>query len=532
MFWVDELIEDIVKKTDQGGYLVNDSTTPSGHSHVGSLRGVILHELIKVGLEEKGKKTVFQFGFDDFDPMDGLPNYIDQSFEKYMGMPLSKVPAPDGTHKSFADQYSDELKGVIDYLGIKPEYYYTTELYKAGKFNDSIKIVLDKADKIRTIYKEVSGSDKGDDWYPLNVVCPQCGKIGTTRVFGWDGEQVTFKCEENMVDWAKGCGYEGKISPFNGNAKMPYKAEWPSKWYFMGIDLEGAGKDHTAAGGTRDVANRIFREVFKKEPPLDAPYEHILVGGKKMSSSKGLGVTAKQMADILPANILKFLFTRTKFKRAIEFNPEGDTIPLLYDEYDRCAKAFQEKSELDITRAYFYTEKDLEKDLPKYLMRFSKIANFLQMPKMEIFQYAKEEKASEAKSRGVEGEERATHLTDAEKKEIENRIAVAKMWLADYAPDSVKFSIQENLPDLAKNLSDEQKKFLVQVAETLSAQDKMTGEDLHQKIHEIKNEMGINPKDAFSAIYLAILGKDSGPQAGWLLASLDKNFVIKRLREV
>jgi lysyl-tRNA synthetase class 1 len=44
--------------------------------------------------------------------------------------------------------------------------------------------------------------------------------------------------------------------------------------------------------------------------------------------------------------------------------------------------------------------------------------------------------------------------------------------------------------------------------------------------------MGISPKDAFSAIYLSILGKDSGPQAGWLLASLDKEFVVKRLKEV
>jgi len=516
MFWVDELIEDIINKSDQESYLVNDSTTPSGHAHVGSLRGVILHELIKVGLEEKHKKGTFQFGFDDFDPMDGLPSYIDQSFEKYMGLPLTNVPAPDGKHASFADQYADELKKVISYLGIKPEYYYTTELYKKGKFNEAIKIVLDNADKIRVIYKEVSGSDKGEDWYPLNVVCPQCGKIGTTRVFGWDGKEVTFRCEENMVDWAHGCGYEGKISPYDGNAKMPYKAEWPSKWYFMGINIEGAGKDHTAAGGTRDVANRIFREVFGKMPPIDAPYEHILIGGKKMSSSKGLGVTAEQMADLLPANILKFLFTRTKYKRAIEFNPEGDTIPLLYDEYDRCAKASQEKSDLDIVRAYFYTEKDLEKDLPNYLMRFSKIAAFLQMPKVDIYKYAVEEKQSE--------------LSEAERQEIENRIEVAKKWLQDYAPETVKFSVQDTMPVI--ELNEAQKEFLRKVAEVISTQEKWTGEELHAKIHDIKNEMVIAPKDAFSAIYLSFLGKDSGPQAGWLLASLDKSFVGNRLKEV
>ena len=80
MFWTDELIKDILKKSDKDFYLINDSTTPSGHAHVGSLRGIILHELMKVGLEDKNKKTLFQFGFDDFDPMDCLPTYVDQSF--------------------------------------------------------------------------------------------------------------------------------------------------------------------------------------------------------------------------------------------------------------------------------------------------------------------------------------------------------------------------------------------------------------------------------------------------------------------
>jgi len=42
----------------------------------------------------------------------------------------------------------------------------------------------------------------------------------------------------------------------------------------------------------------------------------------------------------------------------------------------------------------------------------------------------------------------------------------------------------------------------------------------------------LEPRLAFSAIYLSILGKDSGPQAGWLLAALDRDFVIKRVNEV
>jgi lysyl-tRNA synthetase class 1 len=35
---------------------------------------------------------------------------------------------------------------------------------------------------------------------------------------------------------------------------------------------------------------------------------------------------------------------------------------------------------------------------------------------------------------------------------------------------------------------------------------------------------------AFAALYLAFLGRPNGPRAGWLLASLDPDFVVDRAR--
>jgi len=122
-------------------------------------------------------------------------------------------------------------------------------------------------------------------------------------------------------------------------------------------------------------------------------------------------------------------------------------------------------------------------------------------------------------------------LTEIEKQEIEDRIVAAKKWLEKYAPENYKFTVQEKMPEAAKSLSNEQKEFLERILNVLKSKD-FTGEDLHKEIHNIKKEIGIPPRDAFSAIYLTFLGKDSGPQAGWLLASLDKEFVIERLEEV
>ncbi len=519
MFWVDEIVEDITTKINKNDYLITDWKTPSGSIHVGALRGVIIHDLMRRALEDKGKKAKFQWGFDDFDPMDGLPVYIDKSWKQYMGNPLCDVPAPDRKHKSFAEQYANEFSKVFEQLGIKTKIVKSSDLYRSGKFNKAIKTVLDSAAKIRKIYKEISGSDKGDDWYPLQVICPKCGKIGTTIVTAWDGKEVEFECRKDLVEWAQGCGYSGKISPFSGSGKLPWKVEWPAKWAISKTDIEGEGKDHSAAGGSRDIANKIFRDIFSETPPYDIPYEFFLISGAKMSSSSGRGASAKDMAEFLPANILRFLFTRTRHKRAINFQPSGDTIPLLYDEFDRASIAYQKDPESDLGRAYYYSEIDTttSSDKAKYLLRFSKIAYMLQMPRVDIFKYAEEEKTKK--------------LSDAEKQEIENRIEIAKKWLEKFAPENYKFKIQEKLPKITSKLSKEQKMFLNKILDAIEERE-WRGEDLHQKLHEIKKELTISPREAFSSIYLSFIGKDSGPQAGWLLASLDKEFVKERLSKV
>jgi len=70
------------------------------------------------------------------------------------------------------------------------------------------------------------------------------------------------------------------------------------------------------------------------------------------------------------------------------------------------------------------------------------------------------------------------------------------------------------------------------ILEYIQSQEKLDGQELHTKLHDIKKETGINPKDLFSAIYLSFLGKVSGPKAGWFLSVLDRKFLERRLEEV
>ena len=190
-------------------------------------------------------------------------------------------------------------------------------MYRSGRFDDPIRAVLGHPEEITRIYRDRTGSVKPQDWFPLQVVCENCGRIGTTLVDSWDGETVGYSCEPELVGWATGCGHRGRVSPFGGNAKLPWKLEWPAKWKVFGVTVEGAGKDHNTRGGSRDVADAVTREVFEIEPPLNVPYEFFLIGGAKMSSSKGLGARPRPRSSnsCLPKCCVSCSSTRGRARR-------------------------------------------------------------------------------------------------------------------------------------------------------------------------------------------------------------------------
>jgi len=252
------------------------------------------------------------------------------------------------------------------------------------------------------------------------------------------------------------------------------------------------------------VANHIAREVFRYEPPFDVPYEFFLVGGKKMSSSKGHGSSAKEIADLVPAKILRLALTAKEINQAFNFDPEGDTIPVLYDQYDKLAENYWAGTKDDYARLFELihpkTRTSDVRVLPKQspLPRFSQVAFVVQMPHLEL----------------------EKEFPEAEATELAERALYAKRWLAEYAPEKFVFKLQEQLPMV--EISNEQKTNLKQLLEFLHSKPSTTAEEIHTKLHELK---------AFKEIYLVFLGKDHGPKAGWFIASLPREFVLKRLEE-
>ena len=89
--------------------------------------------------------------------------------------------------------------------------------------------------------------------------------------------------------------------------------------------------------------------------------------------------------------------------------------------------------------------------------------------------------------------------------------------------------VQDQLPPTARELTSEQRQALQLLGERL--QPGMTGEQIHQLIYTLKDELGAKPDLLFKAIYSVLLGKSHGPRAGWFLSTLEPIFVKQRFAE-
>ncbi|MEM6406162.1 MAG: lysine--tRNA ligase [Pseudomonadota bacterium] len=513
--WADK----IIRQVPDDYIVINDSKTPSGRVHVGSLRGVLIHDALYRALSAQGKPALYIYGIDDYDPMDGLPADADPAIRQYMGMPLCQVPAPAGSSATdMADHYISEFLQIFRELGVAAQTYRMRDVYQGGLFNEVIDILLHQAARVRDIYAQVSGAQRPDDWYPLQVICEQCGRIGTTQVTGYQHGLVDYQCRPDLVSWAQGCGHRGRISPFDGRAKLPWKLEWAAKWHEFGISIEGAGKDHCTKGGSRDVASMVLRRVLHSQPPVNVPYEFFLVGGAKMSSSKGLGAAARTMADLLPPEVLRFLMIRTDPKKAVNFSTDAPYLVKLYNDFDRLLHKVQQETADQEDQQLFASARVAANDQAYAAVNFQLLMALLQIPHLD----AEQEVAQRLTDAGHT-------LTAQDYAQIRARIRSAGYWLEHFATDEDKFSIQETLPAGAQQLDAAQRYFLHTLA------DRLIDIDWHEAaiqtcIFEVARHTPLSQAQAFAAIYQVILGKAQGPKAGALLSFLAADFVLPRLR--
>ena len=108
----------------------------------------------------------------------------------------------------------------------------------------------------------------------------------------------------------------------------------------------------------------------------------------------------------------------------------------------------------------------------------------------------------------------------------------AQRWLERYAPERSRLvARRDGLPPEVASLDAAQRTYLAALAEAAGGQRPAAGEAWQNTIFSTAGAQGVEAKAAFAALYLAFLGRPNGPRAGWLLASLEPDFVISRRRE-
>src|SRR4051794_39451492 len=111
MRWLNNVVDEVVKKHPEGEILIESGSSPSGTYHMGHLREIITCDAILIELRRRGRDARHIAYVDDLDGLRKIPANLPKTFEKYLGRPLCDIPAPEAPAKSYAEYF---LKGLKD----------------------------------------------------------------------------------------------------------------------------------------------------------------------------------------------------------------------------------------------------------------------------------------------------------------------------------------------------------------------------------------------------------------------------------
>lgn len=472
--------------------------TPSGPIHIGNMREVLTGDLLFKAMRDRGLEAELLYIADDFDPLRKVYPFLPETYAEHVGKPISDIPCPCGHCHSYADHFLKPFLDAIRELDISPRVIYSSREYRSGSYKERIRLAIEHAPQIRGILERVSGRVLPPEWSPFYPICKICGRISNARILEHDPEHYT-------VRYLCSCGYEGKADYSRGEGKLVWRVDWPMRWAHFGITVEPFGKDHASAGGSWDTGREIVKKVFGAEPPFPVVYEWISLKGRgEMHSSKGVVVTINEMLEIVPPEVLRYLIVKTKPEKTIDFDPGVGLISLI-EEYDRLA---------------------VEGESREYaLSRISWIPTRIPFRHMvTVVQIARDDR----------GLFQCLSRSGYDVKDFENILRQAqrvRIWLKKYAPESVKFSLKEQLPPQAEELERDEREALKEYAGLLKELKTWSAGELHDLVYEVAGRRGMEAARIFSAIYLVFLGQRRGPRLGWFLEAIGREGVLKRLEE-
>jgi lysyl-tRNA synthetase, class I len=297
---------------------------PSGLPHIGTFGEVARTTWVRRAFAElTGLPSKLLAFSDDMDGLRKVPDNIPNRdlLTPYLGMPLTRIPDPFGTHDSFGAHNNARLRAFLDSFGFEYEFASSTEYYKAGRFDAALMRVLECYDPLMAVILPTLGPDRRTTYSPILPVHPQTGVVLQVPMEHIDPGAGTVMWK----DPATGDTFETSVK--GGACKLQWKADWAMRWYALGVDYEMSGKDLI---DSVKLSSRICR-ILGAPPPEGMTYELFLdQDGQKISKSKGNGLSVEDWLTYAPnESLAQFMYNQPQRAKRLYF----DVIPRAVDEY-------------------------------------------------------------------------------------------------------------------------------------------------------------------------------------------------------
>ena len=505
MNWLNQIVDEAIRQHPEGEIIVSSGVSPSGKYHLGTLREILTAEVVMLELKRRGRQSRHLHIVDDHDVFRKVPVGLPEEYAQYLGKPLCDVPAPVG-EGSYADYYLGDMLTAAKKLHLEMEVIRSNDNYKQGMFVPAIEKTMAQLDDIRRILAEVSGRQLDEQWSPIQVL--EEGRLKNRPFKAIDTDQ-------KIITYVNKDGQDQQISYAHGDVKLNWRLDWPARWWLLGVTVEPFGRDHATKGGSYDTGKELVRDIFGATAPIPVPYNFINRTGetKKMSKSAGETITASELLDLLPSELVRYFIFRAAPDKLLFFD-EGEALMHLFDDFAALlANPQKTDSETQLVELCMHgVEQPTVSNIP-----FTHLVASYQASLKDA------DKTIEVIKRTEHAE---TATRDAEI--IKNELRFIDVWLQKRAPADVTFSLTETL-DVAQ-FSEAEQNFLRLLGEkVVQAPEDADGAWFHDAIYSLKDELSMQPKEMFSVLYRALIGKNSGPRAGWFLSILPRDWLIARL---
>ncbi len=477
---------DIEKK---GKIILQTGYGPSGLPHIGTFGEVARTSMVVNALNQLTDipKEIITFS-DDMDGLRKVPDNVPNKdlLNKNLHKPLTNIPDPFKKYNSFGEHNNEMLKKFLNQFNFKYTFKSSTELYKSGTFNDSLKKILKKYNEIMNIIIPTLGKERQKTYSPFLPICPETGIVLEIPIIEIDEKK------SKIIFDNKGEKIEKSI--LDGNCKLQWKVDWAMRWYALDVDFEMYGKDLIESA----ILSTKIIKLLGKSSPSGFAYELFLdEKGEKISKSKGNGITIDDWLKYSSPESLS-LFMYQNPKRAKKLYKE--IVPKAVDEYLDLIEKSINQSELQILLNPVWHVHNGVIPKEKMIMTFSMLLNLVE--------------TSNANSKDLLWKFVKKYKQNIEEKEypiFDKLIEYAIKYFNDVIKINKKYKKPNEQEKLALNE-------LIKILDQCN--DEMSPEDIQTKIYTTGKENGYkdNLRDWFRLIYEVVFGEENGPRMGFFIS--------------